>query len=450
MNALNQNLLADHLKIQAQRWSRALQATEFDAVLVSAGRPELYLFDDQAPPFRSNPHFALWYPDTHSEDACLLFRPGHRPRLYILQRADYWTLNKAPPEWAEQHFDLLTFSTEAARDAQLRRDASTPGRIALIGSSDWPELNAPVNPAPLLAQVTWWRAQKTAFEVACLEAASQAAVAGHLAAGAAFFAGGSELDLLNAFLAGSRQTMAEAPYPPIVGLNEHAATLHYQYYDRSPPARPISFLIDAGARHCGYGSDITRTWAAPGESGFADLIDCLDAEQQALLDGIRPGQNYAELHLAMHARISHILKRFEWVRCSADSALELGLTRTFMPHGLGHLLGLQVHDVGGWQQEADGAETPPPEHHETLRCTRTLKPGMVFTIEPGIYFIPMLLEALREEPAGAEIDWPAVEACLPWGGVRIEDNVLVGDSGVRNLTRDAFNQAHADGQDARM
>ncbi|MXW51108.1 MAG: M24 family metallopeptidase, partial [Gammaproteobacteria bacterium] len=113
-------------------------------------------------------------------------------------------------------------------------------------------------------------------------------------------------------------------------------------------------------------------------------------------------------------------------------------SRTFMPHGLGHLLGVQTHDVGGWQTTPEGSEAPPPDAHATLRLTRTIEAGMVFTIEPGLYFIPMLLSRLRKEANAREVNWPQVESMTPWGGARIEDNVLVMEGGARNLTREAF------------
>ena len=214
--------------------------------------------------------------------------------------------------------------------------------------------------------------------------------------------------------------------------------LHYQHYDRTPPADDHGFLIDAGAAHLGYGSDISRTWSGRDAAAFAELIAALDEQQQALIESIRPGLNYLDLHLAMHRRIAELLNRFELVRCSAEAAYELGLSRTFMPHGLGHLLGVQTHDVGGWQTTPEGGETPPPDAHATLRLTRTIEAGMVFTIEPGLYFIPMLLSRLRQEPNAREVNWPQVEAMTPCGGARIEDNVLVTEGGARNLTREAY------------
>ncbi len=124
--------------------------------------------------------------------------------------------------------------------------------------------------------------------------------------------------------------------------------------------------------------------------------------------------------------------------CSAEAAFELGITRTFLPHGLGHLLGIQTHDVGGQQTSPTGGLSPPPTAYPALRLTRTVEPGQVFTIEPGIYFIPKLLKELSASEHAQAVDWERVDAFLPHGGIRIEDNVFVGTESVENLTRDAF------------
>jgi Xaa-Pro dipeptidase len=86
----------------------------------------------------------------------------------------------------------------------------------------------------------------------------------------------------------------------------------------------------------------------------------------------------------------------------------------------------------------EGGETPPPEHHPHLRLTRSLAADQVLTIEPGLYFIDMLLESLHESAAGRLVNWLRVEELRPYGGIRIEDNVRVLENGAENLTRDAF------------
>ena len=121
---------------------------------------------------------------------------------------------------------------------------------------------------------------------------------------------------------------------------------------------------------------------------------------------------------------------------TADEAFEKKLTHPFFPHGIGHHLGIQVHDVAGKQSDPQGTPAPPPEEHPFLRNTRTIEPGHVLTIEPGLYFIPMLLRPLRAGEHAERLDWTLIDALTPLGGIRIEDNVLVTETGHRNLTRE--------------
>jgi Xaa-Pro dipeptidase len=115
------------------------------------------------------------------------------------------------------------------------------------------------------------------------------------------------------------------------------------------------------------------------------------------------------------------------------------LSTIFYPHGIGHLLGLQVHDVGGFMRDESGATIDKPAGHPYLRLTRKLEAGFVVTVEPGIYFIDQLLLSAREDSAKSRhINWSRVEQFRPFGGIRIEDNVAITASGHDNLTRKAF------------
>ena len=102
------------------------------------------------------------------------------------------------------------------------------------------------------------------------------------------------------------------------------------------------------------------------------------------------------------------------------------------------MIGLQVHDVGGFMAGEDGGTLAKPEGHPYLRLTRTLAPGMVVTIEPGLYFIDMLLEELKAGPHAGHVDWRRVDAFRRYGGIRIEDDVVCTDGEPLNLTREAF------------
>ena len=160
--------------------------------------------------------------------------------------------------------------------------------------------------------------------------------------------------------------------------------------------------------------------------------------QRRLCDDARDGTRFVSLHDSAHRSVAQILVEHAIVRCSAGEAYDRGITRTFLPHGLGHLLGLQVHDAGGHLYQPGGAAGAPPDEHPFLRLTRTLRPGFVVTVEPGIIFIPALLDELGSGPLKRMVNWDLVEQLLPCGGIRVEDNVLVTENGSRNLTRNAF------------
>jgi len=192
-----------------------------------------------------------------------------------------------------------------------------------------------------------------------------------------------------------------------------------------------------GSQPFGYGADTTRTWAGD-DARFGELVEAVDREQQALCGKVRAGLDYRQLHLEAHLRLGGVLKALGIVDMEADAMLQQGVTSTFFPHGLGHPIGLQVHDVAGYS-DVDGKLIPRPVGHPYLRMTRTLEPGMVVTIEPGIYFIPTLLKKLRADAkASRAVDWHKVEHLAKFGGVRIEDEVHCTDGVPENLSRDAF------------
>ena len=314
-------------------------------------------------------------------------------------------------------------------------------RAALISDTSGRPTNLPVadvNPQQLLNHLHYGRARKTPFEIDCMKRATQIGVRGHLAARTAYRSGASEFTIHQAYLLASQQNESELPYSNIVAQNEHAGVLHYQHYDREPPLRRSSFLIDAGGKYRGYASDITRTYAADDGGDFAALVAALDAHQQQIIASIKPGLNYLDLHISMHRAIGELLEEFDFVSCGGAEAFESRITDAFIPHGLGHLIGLQTHDVAGHMVSPDGGMRPPPDRYGALRLTRDIAPDQVFTIEPGLYFIPMLLDELRAKPAGKRINWPVVEQYMRYGGIRIEDNVHVTHDGPINLTRDAF------------
>lgn len=430
------DLYADHLAEQMRRAEAALAGGGFDHLLIASGVERYSFLDDHSYPFRANPHFLAWLPLTRNPSCWISYTPGQRPLLVYYQPEDYWHVPPTAPNgfWVE-HFDLRVIREPAQALLHLPPNAV---HAAIIGEGNAAlDIYAPNNPESVINYLHYHRARKTPYELARMRAASLRGARGHLAAESAFREGCSEHQIHLRYCAAVEQTEADLPYGNIVALNQHGAILHYHHQPAPPPAQSLSFLIDAGASNGGYACDITRTYAAA-EGDFAELIERVDQLQQDLVAAMRPGRDYRDLHLDCHRRIGAVLQDSGIVRMAPDEQIEQGVTSTFFPHGLGHFLGLQVHDVGGFQRDETGGSIPKPAGHPYLRLTRTLEPGHVVTVEPGIYFIPMLLARLRRSDAASAVDWKLVEALMPFGGIRVEDDVHVTEGAPENLSRDAF------------
>ena len=433
-----------HLATVQARWEAALREEGLAAGLVHSGSPTHSFLDDYEYAFRPNPQFLWWLPLTHHADSALLIVPGRRPRLYYYQPDDYWYLPPADPEpWWADHFDVEVVREAGGWRAALAvRLAGIDVRfadLAVIGDS--PSLAGVFEPqqinAPgLVDRLHLARTRKTPYEVACIERATQVAVRAHVAAEQAFREGESEFDIHLRYLAACRHTDAQLPYNSIVALNRHGAVLHYQAREREAPQTSRSFLIDAGAACHAYAADITRTYARE-DGEFADLVAAMDRVQQELAGQVAPGVDYKALHLRAHRAIAEVLAEAGVIRVGAEDAVQSGLSGVFYPHGLGHFIGLQVHDVAGLIGN-DCQPIPRPDGHPALRLTRELEVGNVLTVEPGLYFIDTLLNGWRAQRDASMVDWDRVAALTPCGGIRIEDNVVVTEGGCDNLTRRAL------------
>ncbi len=437
MSDLLAKLYPQHLRTLTQRADTALDRGNHAHLLIPAGVPRCQFLDDRPYPFAVNPHFKHWLPVTKAPGSWLVYTPGEKPRLIYLQPRDYWhVVPEAPAGYWVEHFDIVVVHTptDVAQHLPTKLD-----RCAIIGEDNAGLGDArPNNPPATLNYLHYQRAFKTDYELAMLRVASKLGARAHRAAEAAFRAGSSEYDINTAYLNAVHETENELPYGNIIALNQHGAILHYMDLNRAPPAHADSFLIDAGASFHGYASDITRTYASAQAEDFQTLIDAVEGAQRGFTDKVRHGQNYAELHVHAHHVLAGILKDQDFIRLSAESAVETGVSSVFFPHGLGHFLGLQVHDVGGFQKDDSGGTIARPEGHPHLRLTRTLQPRMVVTIEPGIYFIDMLLADLKNNARSKDINWQKVEKFRHYGGIRIEDDVACTDDAPENLTRDAF------------
>ncbi len=189
----------------------------------------------------------------------------------------------------------------------------------------------------------------------------------------------------------------------------------------------------------GYAADITRTFPVAGR--FApeqrDIYEVVLAAQLAAIAAASPEATNRDVHLTAARTIASGLREIGLMRGDVDEAVAAGAHALFFPHGIGHMLGLDVHDM---EDLGDVVGYPEGEARSTqfglnfLRLAKRLEPGFVITIEPGVYFIPALIDRWRREGRHAEfIRYDRVQAFRSFGGVRIEDDVLITEDGSRVL-----------------
>jgi Xaa-Pro dipeptidase len=429
------SLYLDHVADLEKRTAAVLSRLGWDALILHSGSLlKRSRFDDQYWPLRPSPPFAHWLPLPEPE-AAVVYRPGRRPKLVRTSPPSFWETPVQPESTAF----LEALEVVEVVDPSAAAEHLGSGRLAFVGEDAgkaalWGVPREGACPLPLVDALDALRTTKTPYEVACVAEANRRARAGHEALRDAFAAGdASELDLHLLFLRATAQDDAETPYKNIVALGAHAATLHHVAYGKHAGTREAqSLLVDAGAGCRGYGSDVTRTWTkgrGAAASAFAQLVAGVEGMQQRLCAAVRVGIPYEALHDESHRQLAAVFREVGILRGASEEAGAGVVTRAFYPHGLGHSLGIQTHDVGC------GVRMPRADN-PFLRNTSDVAAGQVFTIEPGVYFIRSLLDALRAKPEGKLVDWQLVEALAPLGGVRIEDDVLVREAGVRNFTRE--------------
>lgn len=278
------------------------------------------------------------------------------------------------------------------------------------------------------------RRPKDDAELALLRRAARATAAGYAAVQPFLRAGQTERALQIELEAGFfRAGGTRTGYASIVGSGPNAAVLHFDPSDRALRAGEF-VLIDAGAEVDRYVCDVTRTYVVGGQpTAFQrDLHQIVLSAEQRAVAACRPGAEWKEIHLRCAVEMTAGLVELGVMRGSAESLVEQEAHTLFFPHGLGHLVGLGVRDASG---TLPGRTKDPRPSLKNLRTDLPLAPGYVITVEPGLYFIPALLnDSARRERFRDCVTWSVAEQHLETGGVRIEDNVVITDGEPENLT----------------
>jgi Xaa-Pro aminopeptidase len=227
-------------------------------------------------------------------------------------------------------------------------------------------------------------------------------------------------------------------FPPIVTIN--GQTLHMHDHG-NVLVKGRLLVMDCGAESTtSYASDITRTVPVGGRFNRRqkDVYEIVLAGQETAIKAMKPGINFKDIHLQTARVMASGLKGLGLMKGDTGEAVAAGAHALFFPHGLGHNLGLDVHDMEDYGENNVGygekVERSSQFGLAYLRMARELKPGHVMTVEPGLYFIPALFALWRKEKKHRDfIVYDAVEKFLDFGGARIEDDVLVTEKGRRIL-----------------
>lgn len=437
----------------ALRTRRERMAAQWDirntAVLVASGLPVPVAGTDQFHEFHTHPEFRY------------LAGPAAASSVLAFDGAEGWQLFAPVASIESRVWDgggaaLESLAAESGVDrvrplGELRSwlEARRGESLALLGNHDithqargygiesWTALEAAVDSdlsARLSEQVAESRRAKDGAELGRMRAAAAASRFGHFAAMRLARPGMSEralqIEIEAEFFRGGAERTA---YGSIVGSGPNAAILH-----SSPSQRLLRdgdlVLVDAAAESEGYAADITRTFpvAAAFSAEQRSLYELVLAVQERAIAGVKPGVEYKELHLAACEQIASGLVDLGILRGDAASLVERDAHALFFPHGLGHMLGLSTHDAGGCL----AGRTPSDRFGlKWLRADLPLQEDYVVTIEPGIYFIPALLDDPRRREEFADVvNWDAVDAMRGFGGIRIEDDVRVTVDGAEVLS----------------
>lgn len=290
----------------------------------------------------------------------------------------------------------------------------------------------------LIRTVVSMRDKKSAEEIAEIEEACATGYRMHTLAMQICSHGTPEREIAGAIEGVALQRGWGTSFHPIV--SQHGETLHNHSHDGVLQDGRL-LLVDAGAEAAsGYASDFTRTIPVSGRftTKQKDVYDIVLAANNRAFEMSAPGIRYVDVHLAAARVIVEGLHGLGLVKGNMDDAVAAGAHSLFMPHGLGHQMGLDVHDMEDLGENYVGydAETPRSTSPATRHCrmARRLQPGMVVTVEPGIYFIPDYIAKWRTEGLCADyINFDKLAGYYDFGGIRLEDDMLITADGNRLL-----------------
>lgn len=443
---------------------RALASRFAGPALFAAGLPRSRNYRANRYPFRAASHF-LYFVGEHIPGAALLIAEGKATLFAEPPEPDDALWHGPRPSFAELREILAVDAVRplAEIDDALRAAGSAVATLPTndaascawlsqrlgraIGPCSGPALAEGSPDAALADAMIDLRLRHDRAAVDQLRAVGELSAAAHLAGMRATRGARTEAEIAGAMIGELRRHGLEESYGPIVTV--HGEVLHNESH-RNPVKPGDLLLADVGGETPeGWAGDITRVWPVSGRFSPTQraVYDVVLAAQKACVAAVRPGTRYRDIHEIAKRVIVTGLRDLGVFRGDVDGLLERGAAAIFFPHGIGHLLGLDVHDM---EDLGDRAGYAPGRARSSrfgdcyLRLDRDLAPGMAVTIEPGFYLVPAILaDPAITGPVGADLDRATLEKFADVRGIRIEDDVLCTDGEPEVLTRAVPKEAAA-------
>lgn len=450
--------LANALRNRRQQLAQLIEAP----VILWSGCSSPRNFPANTFPFRASSHF-LYFAGLPLENAAIRLEAGHLT-LFV---------NDAPPNNALWHgkmplreeiaqligADAAFPLTELKSKTDIATIAVQDATTALLQSQLLNRLITPANPPQgidreLAFAIASLRLTHDGAALAELRQAAAVTVQAHLAGMASTVAASLEADIRAAMERVIISHNMTCAYGSIV--TQHGEVLHNNQYHY--PVEPGNLLLaDVGAETAmGWASDVTRTWPSSGKFSPTqrDIYHIVLAAHDACIAKIRPGVEYRDVHLLAATVIAEGLIDLGILQGTAEDLVEIDAHALFFPHGVGHLLGLDVHDMedlGDIAGYEEGRIRSDRFGLNYLRLNRLLRPGMLVTIEPGFYQVPAILNDIELRFKYQDVvNWERLAQFTDVRGIRIEDDVLVTESGSEVLTAELPTDADDIEQQVRM
>ncbi|MDP1817621.1 MAG: aminopeptidase P family protein [Leadbetterella sp.] len=290
----------------------------------------------------------------------------------------------------------------------------------------------------LIQAVIAQRSIKTAEEILQMKEAVNITHQMHITAMKSTSAGKMEYEVVGKILETLHAHNAELSYPVIFSVN--GQTLHNHYHGNKMQTGQLAINDSGCETEMGYAGDITRTIPVSGKftQKQKDIYETVLEMEVSSIESLKPGLMYRDVHLSANKILLTNLKSLGLVSGNVEDMLAEGVGGLFMPHGLGHMIGLDVHDLEALGENyvgyRAGLERSTQLGLKSLRMAKELESGHVITVEPGCYFIPELISKYKSEGKFNDfVNYSKLEEYLDFGGVRIEDNILITESGYEIL-----------------